>query len=121
MTGGAILPLMLVFTFDNMGKYLYYRRDNMSDVLRFRNALAENGIEYTPKEAEDVKKKCEKFIERIEDVLANYPNYAEELKSLNDEDKKLLRESIFEYDGVGIGENELNELIGLILDICDKK
>jgi hypothetical protein len=90
----------------------------MEDALAFRNAMAENGVEYTPVQAGDVMKSTEEFRKSIHDGARENPEEYEKLANLTLEQKQSLCRQ-FADQGQEVTLSELDELVGLVLEVYE--
>lgn len=92
----------------------------MDDVLAFRNAMAEQGVEYTPAKASEVMEATENFRKCIHDGARENPENYEELKNLTLEQKQTICREFHEV-GTEVTLEELDGLIGLVLDVYEQE
>lgn len=83
----------------------------MDEVIEFRNKLAENGFEYTPKKAKKILSSLKKFKSMIEN---QEPEFFEDIAKM---DEKEVQMKCREFANLGkeVTPNEVRDLIGLIL------
>ena len=82
------------------------------DAIYFRKQMAENGYEYTPKEA----KASLGMLRKVQKHVRKYPELAEELSSLSTEERLILRRQVAE-SGCEVSPDELDSIIELICKI----
>ena len=86
----------------------------MDDVLNFRNAMASNGTEYTPIEAEKVMDAVFEFRAQMDKKFIEDPEYFDNLRNLTFAEKQQLCRDFAEI-GQEVTPNEIDGLIDLIL------
>jgi len=92
----------------------------MDGVLAFRNAMAEQGTEYTPAKAAEVMDATESFRKCIHDGARENPENYEELKNLTRDQKQRICNEFREV-GQEVSLNELDRLIQLVLDTYEQE
>ena len=92
----------------------------MDDVLAFRNAMAEQGYEYTPAQADKAMKATEDFRQQIHDGCREDPEKYEKLANLTLEEKQDFCRRFSEL-GQEITLEELDKLIGLTLEVYEEE
>jgi hypothetical protein len=91
----------------------------MEDIRAFRNAMAEKGTEYTPKEAKKAMDAAFKFQTEMDRKFIEDPQYFENLRKLTLADKQRLCREFLEL-GREVTPNEIDGLVELILSTQDK-
>jgi len=91
----------------------------MDKALHFRNMLAEDGIELTPKEAEKVTWIYESLTEYVRQQLAEDPYFPLKLEDETTEQKLGNIKELEEEFGMKMGLREYNELKEVMLAMCE--
>ena len=92
----------------------------MNQTLSFRNAMAEEGFEYTPDQAEEAIEAVETFRQQIHDRCREDPEQYENLKNLSDEEKRTLCREMAE-NGHETTPEELDQYIRLVLEVYEQE
>lgn len=83
------------------------------EVLYFRNAMAERGVEYTPEQAKTAKECLDNFLEEMRNLDLDQ---IRQLKSLTISDKIDILQAYMEETGQEMDVQELDDIIQLCID-----
>lgn len=92
----------------------------MDDIRSFQNLMAEEGCEYTPKQAEKLMKTCEKLRIQIRKNARKDPAHYQRLADATLQEKQKIRTSLAEL-GKELTLDELDQVISLMLHIYEQE
>jgi hypothetical protein len=89
------------------------------NILNFRESCAEDGIEITPEEAEQIAESFLAFREEIINAVEENPNYYRDVCNKTVEEKLEEIKLLEEREGNHISLREYNDLLNMIKRICE--